>query len=206
MVIKNKYPNQLFRLGLLTAEDILGKKGLNAILNYANLQKFIDNYTPDDMELEHTSDDFVHFVTGLIDVLGERGVRSLLFRVGIRTFEISYELFPALFNIDGIEPEEKNPERMFDEFKRIYQIIVDASISIYGNIYKFYDCEEGVALEMSPCFWCQGIKTKEPICFAQIGYQFAVARWITGQNLKIEETHCSATGDDKCRFVIHRPK
>ncbi len=75
---------------------------------------------------------------------------------------------------------------MFDEFKRIYQFIVDASISINGDIYKFYDCEEGVALEMSPCFWCQGLKTKEPICFAQIGYQFAVARWITGQNVKVE--------------------
>jgi predicted hydrocarbon binding protein len=206
MVFKKNYPNQLFHLALITAEEILGKSGLNAILNYAKLQKFIGNYPSDNMEMEHTSEDFARLTAGFIDVMGEKGARSLLFRGGVRAFEISHEQFPALFDLDGVEPENKDTEKMFDEFKRIYQIIVDASISMYGDIYKFYDCEEGVALEMSPCIWCKDIKTEEPICFVQLGYQHGVTRWVLGKPAKVEEVECIAAGDDKCKFIIHRPK
>lgn len=199
-------PNQVFHLAMITGEEVLGKKGLNALLNYTKLQKFIDNYPPYNMDLEYTSEEFNRLMAGFIAILGEKGARPIMFRAGVRVFEITHEQFPDLFNIDGIEPEKRSPEKMFDEFKRIYQIIVDASIAIYGEVYKFYDCEEGATLEMSPCLWCVGLKTEKPICFAQVGFQYGVTRWILGKTVKIEETECIACGDDKCKFVIHRPE
>lgn len=206
MVLKKNFPNQLFRLAMITAEEILGKEGLNSVLNYIKLQKFIDNYPPDNLESDYASEDFTQLVAGYINILGEKGARSLLFRGGLRGFEISYEQFPALFHINGVEPGKMSPDKMFDEFKRIYQFIIDASIEMYGDIYKFYDCKEGATLEVSPCIWCVGIKTENPICFAQLGYLYGVTRWIFGKPVKVEETECIASGDDKCKFVIHRPE
>jgi predicted hydrocarbon binding protein len=205
MEFKKKLPNQMIRLALITAEEILGKGGLNSVLNFTKLQKFIDNYPPDDLGSDYESEDFTKLVSGLINIIGEKGARSLLFRGGLRGFEISYEHFKPLFHIDGVEPERKSPDKMFDEFKRIYQFIIDASVAMYGDIYKFYDCEEGATLEVSPCIWCVGIKTENPICFAQLGYMHGVTRWIFGEPVKIEETECIACGADKCKFVIHRP-
>ena len=206
MLMKNKYPNQLFHLAFITGEEILGKSGFNAILNYAKLQKFIGNYPPGNMELEHPSEDYTRFMASIIDVMGEKGARALLFRGGVRAFEISLEQFPALFNLNGIEPEKKAPEEMFDEFKRIYQIIVNASNSMYGDIYRLYDCDEGVTLEMSPCLYCNKIKSEKPVCFIQVGYQHGLTRWVLGQPAKVEEVECIATGDDKCKIIVHRPK
>lgn len=205
MPIKEKLPNQLFNLGFTTMEEILGKKGLNSVLNYKGLQKFIGNYPPDNLEKEQSSRDFTSIITGIVDILGERGARTILFRCGMRSFEIMLSKFPTLFNLDGIEPEQREPDRMFEEFKRIYRFVVDALISIYGDIYKFYDCEEGATMEISPCFWCDGLKTERPICLVPAGFEFAAARWIIGREIKIEEVLCVAKGDEICKIIMYRP-
>ncbi len=205
MPLKEKIPNQMLYLALITAEEIIGRNGMRSILNYANLQKFIDNYPPNDLAEEQETLDFTRLMAGLIDLVGERGARAIMFRGGIRGFEIFHEQFPSLMNIEGIKPEEKTDDLMFDEFMRIYGIMVDASVALWGDIFKYYPCEEGAALEISPCQYCVGLKTKEPICNAQVGFQFGILRWILGKEVKVEETHCIAMGDPMCRFVMHRP-
>ena len=55
--MKEKFPNQLYYMVLVTAEEILGKPGLNAILNYSGMTKFRDNFPPNNMEEEHPSGD-----------------------------------------------------------------------------------------------------------------------------------------------------
>jgi predicted hydrocarbon binding protein len=206
MSMKDKYPNQLYYMLLVTAEEILGKNGLNSVLNYAGLQKFIGNYPPSDMEEIHPSSDFTKMIASFLDVMGQNGAKTILFRGGVRGFEIMYEQFPALFNIDNLNIPDGDTDQLFEEFKRIYGIMVDASVQIQGDIFKYYETDDGVALEISPCHWCAGIKSQNPICHAQRGFQFAIAKWITKKEIKIDETHCIATGDDMCRFVMHRPK
>jgi predicted hydrocarbon binding protein len=205
MTLKEKLPNQLFHLACLTLEEVIGQKGLNSILNFAKLNKFIGNYPPNDQELEHSSEDFTRLITGIVEIMGERGARVILFRAGMRSFQIMLEKFPSLFNLDGITPEERQPDRMFDEFVRIYKFVVDALIYIYGDVYKFYECEEGATLEISPCFWCTGLKTSEPVCSVPAGFEFAAARWILGQEIRVEETLCIAKGDPICKMVMYRP-
>lgn len=205
MPLKEKIPNQMLYIVLLTAHDILGENAVKSVLNFAHLQKYINNYPPNDLNEEHDLLDFTRLMVGLIDLLGERGARAIMFRGGVRGFEIFHEQFPSLMNIEGITPEEKTDDKMFEEFMRIYGIMVDASVILWGDIFKYYPCEEGAALEISPCQYCVGLKTNEPICNAQVGFQFGVLRWILGKEVKVEETHCIAKGDPMCRFVMHRP-
>jgi len=204
--MKEKFPNQLYYMVLVTAEEILGKPGLNAILNYSGMTKFIDNFPPNNIEEEHPAGDFSALMRGFVDVMGEQGVRPIMFRGGIKGFEIMNEQFPTLFNIDGITPKERDADEAFQEFRRIYGIMVEASRAIQGDIFSYYDVDEGVVLEIAPCHWCVGVNAEKPICHAQLGFQFGIARWVMGRDIKVEETHCIATGDKMCRFVMHRPE
>jgi predicted hydrocarbon binding protein len=205
MPLKEKIPNQMLYMVLLTAHDILGENAVKSVLNFAHLQNYINNYPPNDLNEEHSIAEFSRLMAGLVDLLGERGARAIMFRGGVRGFEIFHEQFPSLMNIEGITPEERSDDKMFEEFMRIYGIMVDASVPLWGDVFKYYPCEEGAALEISPCQYCVGLKTKDPICSAQVGFQFGVLRWILGKEVKVEETHCIATGDPMCRFVMHRP-
>jgi hypothetical protein len=148
---KKKIPNQMLYMVLLTAHDILGENAVKSVLNFAHLQKYINNYPPINLNEDHGITEFTRLMTGLVDLLGERGAPAIMFRDGVRGFEVFHEQFPSLMNIEGITPEERSDAKMFEEFMRIYGIMVDASVPIWGDIFKYYPCEEGAALEISPC-------------------------------------------------------
>jgi predicted hydrocarbon binding protein len=207
MPLKEKLPNQLFNLAFVTVEEILGKNGLNSVLNYARIPHYINNYPPNTLDLEHPSSDFTRFTSGLIQVLGEKGARSLMTLSGIRSFEIMLRDMPGLFALDGVQVKDGSIDKLFDEYVRIYTTISHAAAYIFGEgLYNYYDVDEGWAFEISPCYWCTSLKTDAPICFGEVGFELGAARWVFGKDIKIEETHCIAKGDPMCRFVMHRPK
>lgn len=205
MSLKKKIPNRMLYLALVTAEEIMGKNGVRSILNYADLARFIDNYPPNDLAEVYSTGDYTRILAGTIELIGERGARALLFRGGVKAFANMRENFPSLFNIQDENPAALTTDDRFAEFARIYGIMVDASVTIWGDIFKYYPCPQGVTLEIAPCNHCNGLKTREPICSSQVGFQYATAQWVMGQPIRVEETHCIATGDPMCRFVMHRP-
>ena len=44
------YPNKFGRIMIQSLEEVMGKNGLNAILNLAGLNHYIDNYPPDNLD------------------------------------------------------------------------------------------------------------------------------------------------------------
>ena len=44
------YPNNMGRIILLSMEEILGRNGLNAVLNMADLSDMINNYPPNNLQ------------------------------------------------------------------------------------------------------------------------------------------------------------
>jgi predicted hydrocarbon binding protein len=207
MPLKDKLPNQLFNLAFITVEEVLGKNGLNSVLRYAKIPHYIDNYPPRNLDLEHPSADFGSLIAGMVQVIGEKGARSVLTLSGIRSFEIMQREMPALFALDGVEVKDGPVAKLFEEYVRIYTAISQAASYVFGDgLYNYYDVDEGWAFEISPCYWCTGLKTKTAICYGEVGFELGAARWVFGKDIKIEETHCIAKGDPKCRFLIHRPE
>jgi predicted hydrocarbon binding protein len=201
MGLNEKIPNQLLHLTFMATEEIVGKAGLNTLLRYAKLDEFIGAMPPADFEMVYPIEKFIKFVTGAIDIFGEKGARPILFHGGRRGFEISLELFPDMHRIDKTKPVEKK----FEEFVKLYGAAVVASNYIYGDVFTFYEIPEGAAVEIGPCFWCQGLKTEKPICHAQVGFQYGFLHYVMGGEVKVEETQCIAAGDPVCKFIIHRP-
>jgi predicted hydrocarbon binding protein len=201
MGLNEKVPNQLLHLTFMTTKEIIGNDGLNTLLRYSKLDKFIDNFPPPDFEMVYPIGEFIQFITGTIEIFGERGARPILFRGGKRAFDLSLEFFPDMHRID----KTKTVERKFEEFVSLYKNAVEASKYIYGDVFTFTEVPEGAALEIGPCFWCLGLKTEKPICHAQVGFEHGFLQYVMGGEVKVEETHCIATGDPVCRFIMHRP-
>ncbi|MGE5775683.1 MAG: 4-vinyl reductase, partial [Chloroflexota bacterium] len=63
-------------------EEVIGRNGINAVLNLASLSKFIANYPPDDINLEFPFSTVSSLTQILEQVYGPHGGRGLALRVG----------------------------------------------------------------------------------------------------------------------------
>jgi predicted hydrocarbon binding protein len=203
---RGKLPNILFYITLSVCEDILGEKGLFSILKYTGLEKFIDEFPQQDLELTHNYEDFTTITTSMIEVLGEKGAASIMLEAGKRAFDLMLEVAPYLFNIEGIKPKKIPPGKEFEEFLKIFKVMTDAASNIFGDIYTIMEQEVGLIYEISPCYLCNGLRTKNAICYIQVGFMARAAEWIMGKEAVVKETLCIAKGDDRCRFVVVKPE
>src|SRR5512142_1229500 len=90
------YPNRVARYYLLAMEEIMGKNGLNAILNLAKLGHLIDHYPADDLEKKFDFSEFSALNAALEEMYGPRGGRGLALRAGRAAFARGLQGFGAL--------------------------------------------------------------------------------------------------------------
>ena len=71
------YPNKIGRIAMMALEEVMGKNGVNAILNMANLQSHIDNLPANNLERQFDFADFSVINGALEEMYGPRGGRGL---------------------------------------------------------------------------------------------------------------------------------
>ena len=76
------YPNKFGLITLKSLEEVMGKNGLNAILNLAGLNNYIDSYPPDNLDKGFDFAELSAIGTGLEEMYGPRGGRGLALRAG----------------------------------------------------------------------------------------------------------------------------
>ena len=69
------YPNRWGRLVLTSAEEIVGERGMAALLNMAKIPEYINNYPPNDMEKYFSFEQVSQLQQALWDMYGARGAR-----------------------------------------------------------------------------------------------------------------------------------
>ena len=198
-MLKDKIPNSLMYIALITLEDIMGKNGFYALLNVSGLSKYRDEFPPNNDEVEIPLSDFSSFFKGLLEIFGEKGARPLLYNLGRRSFNVILEENPALFGMVGLGL------KVLPKKKRINKLNAIASKEtnkIFGENQNYYSNDEGFVFEIYDCFWCKGLKTEGPICFAEVGWNAEAAKWATGNEYDVKEVLCRAKGDDVCKVVI----
>ena len=90
------YTNVGLRTFLLAMEEVLGEKGVTAMLNAAGLPQYIGNYPPDNLEQEVTFGDYTRLCLAAEDFYG-RAARGMLNRIGRASFRYGLREHPALF-------------------------------------------------------------------------------------------------------------
>ncbi|MFN8528910.1 MAG: 4-vinyl reductase [Anaerolineae bacterium] len=198
------YPNKFARLAIEAMEEIMGQNGLNAILNLAKLEQFINNYPPDNLEKQFDFTDFTALNVALEDMYGPRGGRGLALRAGRAIFAGGLRSFGALAGVSDLAfkvlPLNAKLKVGVPAMANIFSQFSDQISNVY---------EEGgdkIIYTMERCALCWGRpKIDRPVCFMGQGLLQEGLRWVSGgREFKVDMTTCIAKGDDMSRFVIFK--
>ena len=195
------YANKFALIILEALEEIMGKNGLNAILNLANLSDLIDNYPPDNLSKEFDFADVSAINQALEEMYGPRGGRGLALRAGRATFDDALRNFGALAGAGDLAfkvlPLQAKLRIGLPAMARIFSQVSDQHSTVEevddNFIYTIHRC---------PICWDRSALDK-PVCFIAVGLLQEALKWVSGgSEFRVNESKCVAVGDEVCEFVI----
>jgi predicted hydrocarbon binding protein len=197
------YANKIALIALKALEDVMGKNGLNAILNMAHLPQLINNLPPDNLERQFNFADFSAVNLALEEMYGPRGGRGLALRVGRAAFADSLRNFGALAGASDLAfkvlPLQTKMRIGIPAMARIFSQISDQLSTVEERetdfVYTIHRC---------PVCWGRHDSDK-PVCFIAVGLLQEGLKWLSGGNeFRINESKCIAMNDPVCEFIIQK--
>jgi predicted hydrocarbon binding protein len=197
------YPNKAARITLESLESVMGKNGLNAIMNLAHLPNLIDNYPPNNLDREFDFADFTAINWALEEMYGPRGGRGLALRAGRATFTDVLRNFGALAGVGDLAfkvlPLQAKLRIGVPAMARIFSQISDQHSTVVEQ-------ESELIYTIHRCPQCWGRTTLDkPVCFMGIGLLQEGLKWLSGGNeFRVNESKCMAMGDAVCEYIIQK--
>ncbi len=196
------YPNKFARITIKAMEEVMGKNGLNAILNLASLNRLIDNYPLDNLEKEFDFADYSALHAALEEMYGPRGGRGLALRAGRAVFADALKNFGALvgvgdmaFKVLPLQVKIKvglpSVAKIFDQLSDQHTTVEDRDNEYHYLIHK--------------CPVCWGRQTDKPACYTATGLLQECFKWVSGgHEFRVNQDKGHSAGDDICSFVIQK--
>jgi len=191
--------NALMLQALKAIEEVMGKKGLDAVLHAAGLEKYQNHFPPNDVNPAVSSTDYARLNQAIEEFYG-RGGKGILKRVGRASFQYGIREQAALLGLAGLALKVL-PKRQRVKF--IFNSIGNALKKINPeNEFFVDDRNDGLAYCAPTCSLCYGRHHEQPVCHLLVGSLSEAAKWATGEELEIRETLCMSKGDRYCRFEV----
>lgn len=197
------YANKFSRIMLEALEDVMGKNGLNAILNLAHLPHLIDNYPTGNLSKEFDFADVSAINLSLEEMYGQRGGRGLALRAGRATFADALRNFGALAGAGDLAfkvlPLHAKMRIGLPAMAKIFSQVSDQKTTIEEHqdefIYTIHRC---------PVCWGRS-NVDKPVCFIAVGLLQEALKWLSGGNeFRVNESRCIGMGDEVCEFIIQK--
>jgi predicted hydrocarbon binding protein len=184
-------------------EEVMGKNGLNAILNLAGLNHYIDNYPPDNLDKGFDFTELSAIGVALEDMYGPRGGRGLALRAGRATFSDALKNFGALAGVADLAfvvlPLQSKLRIGLPAFAKIFTQLTDQHTTVEEKDNEFI-----WTIHKCPVCWGR-IGADKPVCFISTGLLQESLKWVSGGNeFRVNESKCVAVGDAVCEFVIQK--
>ena len=191
--------NSLVRQALISAQEVMGDNGLNAVLRASGLERFIDNFPPSNLEPAIQTSRYARFNQAIEEFYGRAG-KGMLRRIGKASFQYGVREQAALLGVAGVALKLL-PERQ--RIKFILNGVVDALKKSNAQVDAWVD-ESGQRLAYvdATCAICHSRHAETPICFLYLGSLGEAVKWATGKEHDMVETHCMTKGDPYCRFEV----
>jgi len=180
---------------LKTVQNIVGPNGLKSVLNYAHLEKYVDNFPPDNEELEIPLEDLQGLYHSLIELFGSKGARSLQLRVGRGNVQRGFERRPKTMKAIQLAA------RVVPEIRKIRLVLeklIEYDKKFYThsgqNLIELREEEDCFLIVHGDRFESEGITSQTPVCGDFVGTIDALTEWITGHPHRVEEIECRAMG------------
>jgi hypothetical protein len=196
------YPNRWGRLVLTSAEEIVGDRGMAALLNMAKIPEYIGNYPPDDMDKGFTFEQVSQLQQAIWDMYGPRGARVFATRAGEQTFADGLAHFGTLANTAratmGIGSLNLRIKIGLGFFARWFNDVSDQVVSVSEDQGNWY-----WVIEQCPMCWDR--TSDRPLCHLAIGVLQGALAWVSrGRHFRLAETECKAMGGENCRIRIDK--
>lgn len=196
------YTNMIVRYTLEAMEEIMGRNGLNAILNLAGLSYLIDNYPPANLEKEFDFADFSALMGALEEMYGPRGGRGLQLRAGRVGFTRGVQTMAPLVGAGDLAfrvlPLSARLKAGIPAMAAVFTQFSDQKSTVE-------DRGEYYAYTIHVCPVCWGRKADRPICFSAKGVIEEGLNWVSGGlKFRVEEIECVAMGEKTCTFAIYK--
>lgn len=197
------YPNKFALITLDAFEQVMGKNGLNAILNLAHLTHLIDNYPPDNLNKEF---DFAYYTAvnvALEEMYGPRGGRGLALRAGRALFADALRNFGALAGVGDLAfkvlPLPAKLRIGIPAMARIFTQVSDQRTTVQ-------ELDNEILYTIHKCPVCWGrTGSDKPVCFIATGLLQEGLKWVSGgSEFRVNESRCIGMGDEVCEFVIQK--
>lgn len=196
------YPNKIGRIYLQAMEEVMGRNGLNALLNLTGLRPYIQELPPDNLERAFDFADFSNLNKGLDDIYGPRGGRGLALRGGRATFARGLKGFGALAGVGDLAfkvlPLATKMRIGLPAMARVFTQFSDQITRVESfDDYQLYYIDR--------CPVCWGRESDRQICYVAVGLLQEGLRWVSGGlEFRVEETECVAMGAEACTFKIDK--
>jgi len=195
--------NALVRQALVSAQEVMGENGLNAVLRSVGLERFVGNFPPNDTNPGIKAVEYAKF-NEAIEAFYGRGGKGILRRIGKASFQYGVKEQGALMGVAGAALKLM-PQK--GRIKFVLNAMVSALKKTNSQVEAWVE-EEGdkIAYFESTCAICLGRHSDQPVCHLYVGSVAEAVRWATEQEYEIIETHCVAKGDKYCRFEVGEVK
>lgn len=196
------YPNKMGRIFLLAMEEVMGRNGLNALLNLTNLRQFTVESPPDNLAREFDFSYITNLNKGLEDIYGPRGGRGLALRGGRALFARGLKGFGALAGVGDLAfkvlPLSTKLKIGVPAVARIFTQFSDQSSRVeeYPDHFLYY---------IDRCSMCWGRECDHPVGFIAAGILQETLRWLSGGlEFRVEEVECIGMGAKAGVFRIDK--
>jgi predicted hydrocarbon binding protein len=194
------FPNKMGRIALLALEDVMGRNGVNAILNLARLQHRIGNYPPNNFAKEFAFDELGQLLQALDEMYGPRGGRGLARRAGRSCFRLGVKDFGPMLSFADLTfrvlPLGLKLKVGFEVLAQTFNKFTDQLVRLGEN-------EQYFQWIMERCGLCWGRKTDSPCCNLAVGILEEGLYWVSGgKSFYVEEVSCIASGDRTCTILV----
>jgi len=187
---------------LLALEDVMGKNGVNAVLNLARLRHLINNYPPNNLDLGWSFDEMGALNQSLEDMYGPRGGRGLATRAGRAGLYYALKDFAAVLGIADLAfrllPMGMKIKIGLNAMSETFNKTSDQVVRVEEQLDHFL-------YYIDRCPVCWGRQAQTPICYGALGLLQEGLHWVTGgKNVRVEEIECIAMGHPSCVFLVEK--
>lgn len=208
MLKGRKTDNSSMRIYLETIENIVGPHGLKSVLNYAHLEKYIDNFPPSNGCVEIPLEDLQSLCLSLIEMFGQKGVRSLQLRVGRQLVQRSLARRPIVRKVvqlvGCLAPEHTRMRycltKLIEEVEKNYPSAVDIPLPQL----ELHEEEDYFIIIYRDNWESEDVLSQSPVCNVAVGTIEALIEWVTGHTHEVEEIECRAMGHPADVFRISK--
>jgi predicted hydrocarbon binding protein len=182
--------------------NLIGKNGINAVLNMAKLSHLINNYPPNNLGREFDFSDYSAANAALEDMYGPRGARGLGIRAGRASFAQGLTDFGSLV---GMADLAFKLLPLGAKLKVGLRAMAETFSKFSDQATHVEEEEDRYIYIIEKCPVCWGRKTEKPSCFAAVGLLQEGLKWVSsGKDFKLEQVTAKSVGDESCDFVIYK--